>query len=242
MPLCVRWTIGDVTPFGVEALRLSMWGALRAFGARARYVVGVHGVAVDRARALVAPAPDIVEWRAIDPGRTPRWLAREGAPPRALARFAPPLVDLARAELAIDRTCVLLEPPKSVLAWLDDPDPRACLVLEAQDGTASTAIRGAGVGFDLSEALREAHREAPRPLHGLAELETLELHALSLLGPPHRTPHAELDAQLGARGARLTPPTDPASRARFADHAAELRLRAGVPPGPPLARTVTQLV
>lgn len=35
----VRWTIGDVSDEGFEALRLSVWGAFRLFGEDAVYAV-----------------------------------------------------------------------------------------------------------------------------------------------------------------------------------------------------------
>jgi hypothetical protein len=242
MPLCVRWTISDVGPFGLEALRLSIWGAFRAFGPRARYVVCVQGLAATRARALLGATPDGVDFYGVDPSRLPRWLAREGVTARAAARFAPPSIDPDRAELALDRSCVLLQAPAAMLAWLRDPDPRACIVLEDDDGAPSTALRGVGVGFDLEEALREAQRETPRELRGAEALERLELHALSLLGPPHRLPRGQLGDPGGASGARLRPPTDAASRERWARDAAELRAQLGVPAHAPPSRTAPPLL
>lgn len=241
MPLCVRWTIGDVVPFGVEALRLSIWGAYRCFGPSARYVVSVHGVSASRARALVGALPEVVGFHAVEPRALPAWLVRESAAPRAAARFAPPTLDDARAELAIDRGCVLWSVPPALQAWLDDPDPRACLLLEDEGALPTTALRGAGVGFDLGEALREAQRETPRTLRTAEELERLEIHAVGLLGPPHRVPHAQLGEEHARHGVRLRAPTDAASRARWVRARAELQARLSVPIGgvawgaPPLA-------
>jgi hypothetical protein len=43
--LGVRWTVGDASPRGFEALRLSIWGAGRLFGTATTYVVCVNGIA-----------------------------------------------------------------------------------------------------------------------------------------------------------------------------------------------------
>ena len=40
-PVGIRWTIGNVSTRGFEALRLSIWGAWKAFGPDAIYVVCV---------------------------------------------------------------------------------------------------------------------------------------------------------------------------------------------------------
>lgn len=40
----IRWTIGDVHPLGVEALRLSIWGAWKLFGPAAKYAVCANSV------------------------------------------------------------------------------------------------------------------------------------------------------------------------------------------------------
>jgi hypothetical protein len=40
----VRWTIGDVSPQGFEALRLSVLGARKVFGPRASYAICMNSV------------------------------------------------------------------------------------------------------------------------------------------------------------------------------------------------------
>ena len=60
--LIVRWTVGDVSVAGFEALRLSTHGARRIFGPAAHYVVCVNTVPLDRARALTGPVPPEIEW------------------------------------------------------------------------------------------------------------------------------------------------------------------------------------
>jgi hypothetical protein len=247
--MCVRWTIGDVLPYGIEALRLSVWGAYRSFGASARYVIGVHGIAPSHARAvtlvMAGSLPDVITWERVDLSRLPRWLRGTGLSPRLAPRFAPVLVDAPvddRAELRLDRRCVLFALPPTLAAWLDDPNPRACALLADQDGEPSAALRGAGRGFDLEEALREALRQTPRPLRSREDAERLEVDALSLLEPPRLVSAREIGASdLGSHGVRLSPPmeasggSDERARQRWERALTELRTRLDVP-RPPRAR------
>lgn len=249
--MCVRWTIGDVLPYGIEALRLSVWGAYRCFGASARYVIGVHDVAPAHARAvthvLAGSLPDAVAWDGVDPTKLPRWLRRAGVSPRLVHRFAPILVEAAcgdRAELRLDRRCVLFVTPPTLAAWLDDPNPRACALLADRDGEPTASLRGAGRGFDLEEALREALREAPRPLRSREDAERLEVQALSLLGPPHLVSAREVGAsELGSHGVRLSPPatSDPCGHERWERTLEELRARLDVARAPRANAKTTSL-
>jgi hypothetical protein len=236
--MCVRWTIGDVLPYGIEALRLSVWGAFRCFGATARYVIGVHDLAPSHARAvthvMAGALPDAVAWDGVDSSLLPGWLRHADVSPRLAHRFAPVLIDRERAELRLDRRCVLFATPPTLAAWLDDPNPRACALLADLDGEPTTGLRGAGRGFDLEEALREVLREAPRAIHSREDAERLEVEALSLLEPPHLVSAREVGgAVLGSHGVRLSPPLAPSSadergHERWERTLAELRARLDV--------------
>ncbi|HEU4649159.1 MAG TPA: hypothetical protein VFS33_08880 [Gemmatimonadales bacterium] len=167
--LVVRWTIGDVSGYGFEALHLSTWGARRVFGPHARYVVCVNSVPLARARAQVGPVPAEVEWldvsqdlcpviaRAIDTGMA------EGVG----WKFAPIRVDPDRYELHLDNDCVLWALPNAIAHWLADTEP-TCLLAEdvitllgqfqARCGPAprNSGIRGVPPGFDLAGAFAAA--------------------------------------------------------------------------------------
>ncbi len=54
----VRWTIGDVSDRGFEALRLSILGAFRIFGADAAYVVCANTVPLDVVRLRLGEIPE----------------------------------------------------------------------------------------------------------------------------------------------------------------------------------------
>lgn len=63
--LSVRWTIGNVSTYGFEALRLSIRGAWRLFGPEAVYAVCVHSVPLEEARRRAGSVPQEVTWRSV---------------------------------------------------------------------------------------------------------------------------------------------------------------------------------
>src|SRR4051812_28383363 len=60
--LGIRWTIGDVSDRGFHALRLSIQGAWRLFGADARYAVCVNTLPLEVVRARTGAVPAPVAW------------------------------------------------------------------------------------------------------------------------------------------------------------------------------------
>ena len=63
MKIGVRWTIGDVSSRGFEALALSITGARTVFGDDAQLVVCVNTVSTRYARERVGAAAEKAEWR-----------------------------------------------------------------------------------------------------------------------------------------------------------------------------------
>jgi hypothetical protein len=61
-PVGVRWTLGDVSDRGFEALRLSIFGAFKLFGDAARYAVCVNSIPLRRAREQTGALPVEVDW------------------------------------------------------------------------------------------------------------------------------------------------------------------------------------
>ena len=72
MRLAVRWTVGDASARGYEALRLSIRGAYNLFGPDAAYMVCVNRVAPEEAQRRTGPVPAAVVWR--PPGPLPEFL------------------------------------------------------------------------------------------------------------------------------------------------------------------------
>ncbi len=195
--LGVRWTVGDVSPEGFEALRLSVWGAWRAFGPGAGYVVCVNTVPLDRARALTGDLPPGVVWHD-STAELPAFLRPHID--RAMAegvgwKFAPLRLFPDRYELALDNDCVLWEVPRAVREWLQG-DPRRCLI--AQDvkrclgqfddlcgpGERNSGIRGLPPGFDLEAAMRSVLARRPVVLSSELDEQGLQVVVVSLPGAP----------------------------------------------------------
>ena len=163
--LTIRWTIGDVHPYGFESLRLSIGGARRLFGAAADLVVCVNSKELEAARRAAGTLPDGVRW--MSAGDFPPWLAAHLDPGLAdgVAWKLSPVRIGAGRELALDNDVILWEVPAGIRNWLDDPDPRACCLAEdvraffgefaGRCGTEPrhAGIRGVGPGVDLESAL-----------------------------------------------------------------------------------------
>lgn len=58
----LRWTIGDVSQSGFEALRLSIWSASNLFGDQAEYAACVNGITLKCAREKAGEVPDCLRW------------------------------------------------------------------------------------------------------------------------------------------------------------------------------------
>ena len=189
----VRWTIGDVSPRGFDALRLSVWGAWKVFGARAGYVICVNTLGLEQAQARTGSLPGEVTWLQSD-GAIPDVLAGHldaGLAEGVAWKFAPARVFLQRHELALDNDCILWEMPEGLRCWLDDPD--GCLLAEDAmaalgqfapmlgDLPRNTGIRGLPPGFALEAALAAVlHRH---PVKLLSELDEQGLQVAALA--PH---------------------------------------------------------
>lgn len=189
--LTIRWTIGDVHPYGFESLRLSIWGARRIFGAAADLVVCVNSKALDAAREAAGELPDGVRWRSA--GGWPTWLAGHLDPGLADGvawKLAPLRVGSGR-ELALDNDVILWALPDGLRAWLDDPDPEACCLAEdvrsfygqfaARCGPEprNAGIRGLGPGVDLEAALRRGLADHPVVLSSETDEQGLQVAVLS---------------------------------------------------------------
>ena len=127
----VRWTIGDASGRGYEALRLAIWGAFRLLGPDAEYVVCVNRIAPDEARRRTGPVPAQVVWR--PPGQLPaflRDLLGDGMAEGVAWKFAPLRLFPERHELALDNDCILWATPAPMQAWLGSDRADQCLLAE----------------------------------------------------------------------------------------------------------------
>src|SRR5690606_33605055 len=163
--LGIRWTIGDVSDQGFEALQCSIWGAWNAFGPDTAYAVCVNTVSLDRARSLTGVVPEAVRWH---------WVARDlpaflidhvdAAMAEGVAwKLAPVRMYPDRYELSLDNDCILWDVPEAIRAWLAHgegcvlaEDVRRCFgKFSALCGPRpmNLGIRGIPPGLDLGDAL-----------------------------------------------------------------------------------------
>ena len=196
-PLTVRWTVGNVTDQGFEALALSVRGATRLFGPDTRYVVYVNSCSIAEARSRTGDLPR-VQWQTARHSDLPPLL--KGHLDSGLAegvgwKFAPLRADAGRHELALDNDCILWSVPPSVRRWLASTagecllaeDVRPCFGQFADLCGAeprNTGIRGLPRGFDLEEVIHRVLRRRGVVLGSETDEQGLQVAALSLARRP----------------------------------------------------------
>jgi hypothetical protein len=195
--LGIRWTMGDVSARGFEALRLSIWGGWKAFGPDAAYAVCVNTVTCEEACDRTAPVPDAVVWRPASeiPGFLREHL-EAGMAGGVAWKFAPLRCFPDLWELSLDNDCILWEMPSAIGRWLQQGDHDLCVLEEdvkrclGQFGDLcgpeafNTGIRGLPPGFDLMAAMRSVLEQRPVMLHSELDEQGLQAVALSLRKPP----------------------------------------------------------
>lgn len=191
--LGVRWTIGDVSRFGFEALRLSIHGAWRVFGPEADYVVCVNTIPVGKARAMAGDTPERVAWCDVS-GEMPEFIRRyfdERMAEGVGWKFAPLQIFPGRFELALDNDCVLWRAPEAIRQWLESGDNGARVIAQdvrscfgqfadfCGEAPRNSGIRGLPPVFDLEGALMRILRERPVTLKSEQDEQGLQVAALS---------------------------------------------------------------
>jgi hypothetical protein len=190
--LVVRWTIGNVSASGFESLRLSLWGARRAFGPEARLVVCVNSVPLNQAKSLTGDVPAETEWQAVTRS-FPNFLRKHLDDNLAEGvgwKFAPLRIAPDAYELALDNDCILWEQPNAVREWLAGDDPLAVLAEDERrmlgqfsdlcgPEPRNSGIRGLPPGFDLGRALRTVLQEHPAVMASELDEQGLQVAALT---------------------------------------------------------------
>jgi hypothetical protein len=195
--LGIRWTIGNVSLRGFEALRLSICGAFGVFGPAAAYAVYVNSVPVDEARRRTGPVPQAVRWLEA-PREIPRVLRQHldaGMAEGVAWKLLPLSAFAGRFELALDNDVILWSEPEAIRHWRTD---RAGACLVAEDVTSchgafaelcgpeprNSGIRGTPPEFQLEQALARVLGRVPAQLHSELDEQGMQIAALSLAGPP----------------------------------------------------------
>ena len=195
-PLNLRWTIGDVSAAGWEALRLALHGARRLFGARPAYHVFVNSVAIDAARERAGPVPEEIRWHQApaEPPAALRPFLDAGMSEGTAWKFVPVQIDPGVRELAFDNDVILWALPDALREWLARDDAR--LIAEdvamghgrfaalAGSEPRNSGIRGTPAGFDLEAAIAAVLAEHPAPLDSELDEQGLQIAAMMRGGDP----------------------------------------------------------
>ncbi|MCU1259668.1 MAG: hypothetical protein JWO80_2553 [Bryobacterales bacterium] len=124
MTLAIRWTVGDVSSRGFDALALSIAGARTIFGPSAHYIVCVNTIDPHAARARVGRMADYVEWHDSS-DEIPPWLEphlHANMAEGVAWKFAPVGLFSERHVLSLDNDVILWRLPAGIRNWLDDGD------------------------------------------------------------------------------------------------------------------------
>jgi hypothetical protein len=190
--LGIRWTVGDVSPRGFEALGLSLWGAWQIFGASAAYRVLVNTITIDRARQHTGPHPHAVVWQAADE-LMPAWLYEQcldgGLAEGVAWKLAPLRCFPDVHELSLDNDVILWTQPAALREWLAHDDGAALLAEDVvpcfgqfaqRCGSAprNSGIRGLPPGFDYETRIRAVLAEQPATLRSELDEQGLQVAAL----------------------------------------------------------------
>jgi hypothetical protein len=194
--LGIRWTVGDVSEQGFEALRLSVLGARKVFGTSASYAVCVNSIPVSKAQDLTGELPAGIQW--IDAATLlPAWLREyfDGGMAEGVGwKFAPLRVFPDRYELALDNDCILWEIPAAVRTALEARPQRCVLAEDARTCLGQFAsicgpeprnsgIRGTPAEFDLGACLRGILERCRYLLRSELDEQGLQVAALTANSP-----------------------------------------------------------
>lgn len=205
--LGIRWTIGDVSAPGFEALRLAVWGVYRLFREAADYTICVNTIPAAEALARTGPLPTCVGWHE-SKGLFPEWLLPHLDPDSMIEgkawKFDPVRLYPDRWELSFDNDCILWELPPSIQEWLLEGRPDRCLIAadvalahgafadRAGGEPRNSGIRGTPPGFDFEGELMQVLLESGVRLRSELDEQGLQVAAASRRCPPIVTSVAEV--------------------------------------------------
>jgi hypothetical protein len=191
--LGIRWTIGDVSEAGYEALKLSICAAWNLFGEHARYTVCVNTVSLRAAAIRVGDVPCRVEWTPVRRD-VPPWLhphVSQGMAEGVAWKLQPVRMFSWLHELSLDNDVILWAIPGAMRDWLLSDDCDACLLAGdvapalgqfaavCNHRPLNSGIRGLPPGFDMERRLQDTLRNANVVLQ--SELDEQGLQAAVLL-------------------------------------------------------------
>lgn len=189
--LGIRWTIGNVSDAGFEALHLSIQSCHNLFADAARYAVCVNSIPLKEAITRTGELPCDIEWVRTD-GWVPGWLKAHIDPDMAEGvawKFAPVRLFPHLHELSLDNDVIFWSVPQAIDAWLQSLD--ACLMgadvapafgqfsESCGNRSLNSGIRGFPPGYDFETDLARFLQESGITLR--SELDEQGLQAAVLL-------------------------------------------------------------
>lgn len=194
----VRWTVGDVSLLGYEALTLSIHAACTLFGPEAEYVVCVNSLPIDQARRRLGSIPSRVVFREVLPDDFPAWMrvfVDTGLAEGVAWKFAPLRLCPENFELSLDNDVILWRIPNAIDVWISSG--QGCVIAEdVQCGFGkysgvcgaeprNSGIRGLPPNFDYEAALRNVLTEHPVVMDSELDEQGLQIAALARSGLVH---------------------------------------------------------
>jgi hypothetical protein len=189
----LRWTIGDASNRGFQALRLSVWAAWKIFGEYGQYSICVNTVGLHEAARRAGELPEEVNW--VDAGNLIPQFVKQYADVELAEgvawKFAPVRMYPHLHELSLDNDAILWSLPGSIREWLSAAHPEACLMAADVapafgrfsalcDGQAlNSGIRGLPPYFDLETRLEQTLRETGITLQSELDEQGLQAAVLS---------------------------------------------------------------
>jgi hypothetical protein len=196
--LVVRWTVGDVSIHGFEALALSVRAAFALFGPEARYVVCANSVPTDEVRRRLGEIPPDLEIRQVRSDEMPGWIHGFIDPAFAEGvawKFAPVRLAPESFELSLDNDVIFWRVPAAISEWLVSgkgcviaEDVRACFGKFAPycgREPRNSGIRGLAPGLQYEDCLRSLLWENPVILNSELDEQGLQIAALLRQPPVH---------------------------------------------------------
>jgi hypothetical protein len=164
----LRWTIGDVSKSGFEALRLSIWSAWNVFPKGTSFAICVNTISTEEARRRTGGVPAHTQW--LDTTRlVPAWLRERVDAEMAEGvawKLAPVRLFPHSYEIALDNDLVLWRMPETMQVWLASDDPNCMIMAEdlqcslgqfsslCDSRAINSGIRGLPPDFDYEDGLR----------------------------------------------------------------------------------------
>jgi hypothetical protein len=196
--LVVRWTVGDVSVPGFEALSLSVRAAFALFGPEAKYMICANSVSADEVRHRLGEVPPGLEIREVNSAEMPSWMRRFIDPAFAEGvawKFVPVRLAPECFELSLDNDVIFWRVPAAMSEWLASgkgcliaEDVRACFGKFAPYcGTEprNSGIRGLSPGLHYEDCLRSLLSENPVILNSELDEQGLQIAALLRQEPVH---------------------------------------------------------